>query len=621
MSGYIGKVLRVDLTAGRMEIETLPEPVYRKYLGGRGLVAYYLAKLTDGGTKPFDGETPLIFATGVLTGSMVAGSGRHAVGTLSPLTGGFTSSEAGGYWGTYLKKAGFDAVVLTGQAKSLTYLYIDDDGVRLEDAESWRGSSTVDFQKAMYAVHGNKCHVAQCGPAGERRIPYACVVHDLRHFAGRGGIGAVMGSKQLRGIVVSSSQNIPLHDKAAVLDINKRNIKAVQQANGLLTELGTAGIIRGMNEGGGFPTFNFKEGQFSGAEALTGEAMREKYIAKHESCAFCPVRCKPVVKVEGALPVTGETGGPEYESIASFGPMCGVEDLAAVCYANDYCNRQGLDTISAGNVIAFAMECYAKGLIPERLLEGMKLRFGNAGDMVAALEAIASQTGFGRIMGQGVAACSELLGPETAAFACHVKGQEMAYHEPRTKYGCGLGYAVSPTGADHQHTMNDLNYVSGPNELIYFGLYEPEDPYCLSAKKVAMFIEASGWRHILDSLVICHFMPWTPQQTTEIINGVTGWDMTSVELVQAGRRILALTRIINARYGFTEADDRLPKRFSEAFAGGPVKGNRIRPEEMEEAVRIYYQLLNYDAHGRPTREIAALLGIGWAMESGGQPPV
>lgn len=614
MSGYTGKVLHVHLTTGTIEMEELPELVYRKYLGGRGLIAYYLAKMTGACSAPFDEATPVIFATGILTGTMVAGSGRHAVGTLSPLTGAFTSSEAGGYWGTYLKKAGLDAIVLTGRAQTLTYLYIDDNDIRLENAEAWRGRSTVEFHKAMRTAHGDKCHTAQCGPAGERGIPYACVVHDLRHFAGRGGIGAVMGSKNLRGIVINSSQNIPLHDKSAVLDINKRNIKAVQQANGLLTELGTAGIIRGMNDGGGFPTHNFREGQFSGADAVTGEALHEKYIAKHESCAFCPVRCKPVVKVEGPYPVSGETGGPEYESIASFGPMCGVEDLAAVCYANDYCNQQGLDTISAGNVIAFSMECYSRGLIPEDLLGGMKLRFGNAEDMAGALRAIASQTGFGEIMSRGVAACSKLLGPETAGFACHVKGQEMAYHEPRTKYGCGLGYAVSPTGADHQHTMNDLNYVSSSNELKYFGIYEPENPYCLSAQKVAMFIEASGWRHILDSLVICHFMPWTPQQTTEIINSATGWDMSSVELIRAGRRVLALTRIINARHGFTEEHDRLPKRFAQPFTSGPVKGNRISEEELAEATRIYYQLLNYDSHGKPTKEIAALLGIGWALD-------
>lgn len=613
MSEYQGKALFVDLSNRKITIEEIPELVLRKYLGGRGIIAYYLAQMTTGETKPFDPENPVIFAPGVLTGTMIAGCGRHAVGTISPLTGGFNSAEAGGYFGTYIKKAGFNAIVITGQASELTYLYIDDNTVELHSAEDWRGQTTREFHNAMRQVHGDKCHIAQCGPAGERKIPYSCVVHDLRHFAGRGGAGAVMGSKNFRGIVINSRQNIPMEDKAGVLDLNKRNITAVQQANALLTDLGTAGIINGMNAGGGFPTLNFKKGQFDGAYELSGESMKEKYIAKHESCAFCPVRCKPVVKVEGEFPVTGETGGPEYESIASFGPMCGVSDLAAVCYANDYCNLYGLDTISAGNAIAFAMECYAKNLIPKELLGDMKLEFGCAKDMVNALEAIANQEGFGEILSRGVAACSKLLGPETEDFACHVKGQEMAYHEPRTKYGCGLGYAVSPTGADHQHTMNDLNYTTSSGELKYFGLYEPEDAYCLSAKKVAMFIEASGWRHILDSLVICHFMPWTPRQTVQFINGATGWDMTTVELVRAGRRILALTRIINARFGFTEKDDKLPKRFSEAFTDGPVKGNHIAQAEMEKAVKTYYQFLCYDAHGKPTPEVAEMLGIDWAL--------
>ncbi len=616
MSEYNGKALFVNLTDGSLRSEDIPELVLRKYLGGRGLIAYYLAQMTSRDTKPFEPENPVIFAPGILTGTMVAGSGRHAVGTISPLTGGFNSAEAGGFFGTFLKRAGFDAVVITGRAETLTYLYIDDETVELRDAEGWRGKTTRDFHAAMRELHGPKCHTAQCGPAGERRIPFSCVVHDLRHFAGRGGAGAVMGSKNFRGIVVNSGKTVPLHDRAAVLDINKRNIAAIQAADKLMTDLGTAGFINGFNDGGNFPTHNFKEDQFDGASELCGEVLHEKYITKHESCAFCPVRCKPVVKVEGEYEVSGETGGPEYESIASFGSMCGVSDLAAVCYANDYCNLQGLDTISAGNVIAFAMECYEKKLIPETMLGGMKLRYGSAADMVAALKALAHQEGFGELLSRGTAACSQALGPETADFACQVKGQEMAYHEPRTKYGCGLGYAVSPTGADHQHTMNDLNYTAGPGELKYFGLYDAEDPYRLSARKVAMFIEASGWRHILDSLVICHFMPWTPPQTVEIINGVTGWDMTTVELVRAGRRILALARIINARFGFTERDDRLPKRFSEAFAGGPVKGNRITEAEMEKAVQTYYQFLCYDRHGTPTPELAELLGIEWALNGG-----
>lgn len=619
MAGYIGKVLRVDLTTKNITVEELPELVFRKYLGGRGLVAYYLAKLTDAGTAPFDADNPVVFATGVLTGTMEAGSGRHCVGGLSPLTGGFASSEAGGYWGTYLKKAGFDAIVVTGHAQDLCYLYIDDHAVELCSAEPWRGETTTVFHKTMQERYGGQCHTAQCGPAGERRIPYACVVHDLRHFSGRGGLGAVMGSKNLRGIVINSAGEIPLHDKAAIIDINKRNIKAIQQANALMTDLGTAGIILGMNDGGGFPAFNFKEGQFDGAEKLCGEAIKERYIAKHESCAYCPVRCKPVVQVEESFHVTGETGGPEYESIASLGPMCGVDDLAAVCYANDFCNQQGLDTISAGNVIAFAMECNQRGLLPEQLRGDLALRFGHAGDLVAALEAIARQEGFGALMSEGVARLSKRLGPETEAFACHVKGQEMAYHEPRTKYGCGLGYAVSPTGADHQHTMNDLNYVSSSGELKYFGFYEPESPYCLSDKKVAMFIEASGWRHVLDCLVVCHFMPWTPMQMADIINGATGWDISMVELIRSGRRALALARIINSWHGFTEADDRLPKRFAQAFETGPVKGNRISEEEMAHAVQTYYQLLCYDTHGRPTPALAAMLEISWALEKGGGP--
>lgn len=618
MGEYVGKALRVDLSSEKLWIEDIPEQVHRKYLGGRGLIAYFLAQLTSGETAPFAEENPVIFATGILTGTMVAGSGRHSVGTISPLTHGFTSSEAGGYFGTFLKRAGFDAVIIQGRASALTYLYLDDNTMELRSAEPWRGKTTLEFHHAMRETHGSMCHTAQCGPAGERGIPFSCVVHDLRHFAGRGGIGAVMGSKNFRGIVVNSGRTVPLHDKAAVLEVNKRNISAVRQANALLTDLGTAGIINGMNDGGGFPSYNFKMGQFDGAYALSGESMKEKYIAKHESCAFCPVRCKPVVHIEGDYPVSGETGGPEYESIASLGSMCGVDDLAAVCYANDYCNLQGLDTISAGNVIAFAMECYQKGLIPTDLLGDMKLEFGSAADMTHALHCLANQEGFGKLLSMGVAACAKRLGKETEDFACHVKGQEMAYHEPRTKYGCGLGYAVSPTGADHQHTMNDLNYTVSSGELKYFGLYDAENPYTLNARKVAMFIEASGWRHILDSLVICHFMPWTPQQTVEMINGAMGWDMTTVELIRAGRRIVALTRIINARFGFSEKDDHLPKRFSEAFTDGPVKGNRIDAAEMEKAVETYYQFLCYDRHGKPTPECAQLLGIEWAL-TGGEP--
>jgi len=606
---YTGKILTVNLSTGNIRTEHLDSIEYRKFLGGRGLVAYYVFRHTNADTHPFSEENPLVFATGILTGAMIAGSGRHSVGTLSPLTNTFTSAEAGGFWGVTLKRTGYDAVVITGRASQLSYLFIGEDTVSLHSAEQWRGEKTTVFQEAMKQIHGDKCHVAQCGPAAEKLIPFSCVVHDLRHFAGRGGIGAVMGWKNIRGIVVNGKGAINLAEKDTIISLNKENGAFIKSANQLLTDFGTAGIIDGMNDLGGFPTHNFREGQFDGYQKLDGEALAKSFVVKHESCAYCPVRCKPVVEVEGKYPVTTETGGPEYESIASFGSMCDVNDLAAVCYANAYCNEQGLDTISAGNCVAFAMECYERGLIPKEMLGDMHLRFGNAEDMIRALEAIGSQSGFGKLLSWGVKKCAETLGGETLSFACHVKGQEMAYHEPRSKYGCGMGYAVSPTGADHQHNFNDLNYVQSSGELKYFGLYEPEDPYNLSARKVAMFIEGSGWRHILDSMVLCHFIPWSPAQITEIVNAATGWDMTLYEIVKSGRRILALTRLINMQSGFDENDDILAPRFQEAFTSGPRKGNRIDPDELHNAVQIYYSLLGYDSHGCPTLQLLESLGL------------
>lgn len=617
--GYCGKILRVNLTNRSITTETPDDKFYRAYLGGRALIAYYLLKEVPADCDPLGPENKLIFAAGPLTGAPIAGSGRNSVGAKSPLTGGYGDGEAGGFWGAELKRAGYDAAIIEGQAERPVYLFINDDEISIRPASHLWGQDTLAVQEAIQAELGDdRIRIAQCGPAGEQLVRYAAVAHDITHWAGRTGMGAVMGSKKLRAIAVRGSQPVPVADKENLTEYARYLAENVETLAGGLKANGTAGGVMSLSASGGLPTRNFQEGSFEGAERISGPTMTGTILVDRENCYACPIYCKRVVKVDQPYRVDPKYGGPEYETIASLGSLCGIDDLPAVAKGNERCGALGLDTISTGVCIAFAMECFERGILTEQDTDGLKLRFGNAAAMLELIEKIARREGIGALLAEGVRRAADKLGGEAPELAIHIKGQEVPMHEPRLKHGLGVGYAVSPTGADHCHNLHDTIFAKeGPSIEAFkaLGVQEPLPVDDLSAAKVRMVYYVSNWRHFANSAVYCYFVPWDYLQMEGIMRAVTGWNTTVFELMKVGERANTLTRLFNLRAGFTREEDYLTRRFTKPFASGPLAGVAVPADQMERAIADYYAMMGWDAEGRPTPARLGELGISWAVQN------
>ena len=618
--GYRGKVLRVNLSNNAISTEQPDENFYRTYFGGSNLVAYYLLKELQPGIEPLGPENKLVFACGVLTGAPVGGSGRNSVGAKSPLTGAFGDAQVGGYWGAELKRAGYDGVIVEGKAATPVYIWIKDGQAEVRDARHLWGKTTGETQARLRQELGDSVvRTALIGPAGEKLVRFACVMNDLAHAAGRTGMGAVMGSKNLKGIAVRGHDPVPLKDPEAVARLAKWLADTVMSDNRGMRDQGTPSALFGLNRSGGLPTRNFSEGVFpQGIGKIDGRTFRETILIARRSCWACPIRCKREVKVEKPYVVDPMYGGPEYETLASLGSNCGINDLAAIAKGNELCGAYGLDTISAGVAISFAMECFEKGILTGKDCDGLELTFGNADAMVKMVERIGKREGLGRMLGEGVARAAKAIGKGAEQYAIHVKGQEVPMHEPRYKHGLGLGYAVSPTGADHCHNMHD-NLFSGPSadleDYKALGLLEPLAVTDLSPAKVRRFSYYTSWRHFLNCAVVCQFPHFNLLQWTEVVQGTTGWNTSVWELMKVGQRCVSMGRAFNIREGLTKKDDYLPQRFLTAFASGPLQGVAVDGAKLEQAKEVYYRMMGWDeVRGAPRSETLSELGIGWVAD-------
>ncbi|MBC8228332.1 aldehyde ferredoxin oxidoreductase family protein [bacterium] len=593
--GYNSKILRVNLTNRQMSIEEPEEDFYRRYMGGRGFIGYYLLKELQPGIESLGPDNKLIFATGVITGGRIAGSGRNSVGAKSPLTDGYGEAEAGGFWGPELKRAGYDAIILEGKSEKPVYLWLGSGEPELRDASHLWGKTTLETEVAMREELGDRnIKTALIGPAGENLVRVACILNDITHAYGRSGIGAVMGSKNLKGIAARGKNPPAIADQAKIKEIvswmGQNYSKGMQ-------DLGTSGGLMGLNQGGGLPTRNFREGVFEGAEAISGQTMRDTILINRGTCYACPVKCKRVVKVDEPYKVNPEYGGPEYETLGSLGSNCGVDNLAAVSKGNELCGAYGLDTIGVGTIIAFAMDCFENGIITENDTDGIQLNFGNADAMVKMVEMIAKRQGIGDLLAEGVKRAAEKIGKGASEFAMHVKGQEFPMHEPRFKPGMGMGYAISPTGADHMQGMHDAGSTDvGPD-------------------KVRRFLYSQFWSSFRNCAGICVFLSYMRNQFPEIIQGLTGWNVTDWDLMKVGERTLNMTRAFNVREGFTKADDIFPKRIHEAFTSGPLAGVGYGEDKLSEAVSMYYDMAGWDREtGVPGKGKLQELDIEWVAD-------
>ena len=611
--GYLGRILRVNLSKDKLSVECPDEIFYRRYLGGEGFVAYFLLKELEPGIDPLGPENKLIFAAGPVTGAPIAGNSRNSIGAKSPLTGGFGESEVGGYWGVELKRAGFDAVIVEGKASSPVYLWIHDGEAEIRDASHIWGLETGDAQRVIREeLNDNLVRVALIGPGGENLVRYACVMVDLKDAAGRTGMGAVMGSKNLKAVAVRGSGRIKVSDKRILTELSRHLIEKVKDMR--LHEYGTGSLFEEYAASGNLPIRNFRDGEFQNAAVLSAKNVKATVRVGMEGCYACPIRCKKIVKIDEPFTVDPAYGGPEYEALASLGSNCGVDDLKAVCKANEICNRFSIDVISAGVSIAFAMECYENGLISDKETGGLKLKFGNAEALVRMVEMIGRREGLGDLLAEGVKRASEKIGKDSERFAMHVKGQEIPMHEPRFKKALGVGYAVSPTGADHMHNIHDTSLAPGSQEMEAFaelGILEPIPLEKLCPGKIRALIYAVDWRVLDNCLLLCNFVPWDYIQKTSIVRAVTGWNTTAWELMKTGERITTMARVFNIREGFGRKDDWLPERFFNPRTSGALSDTAIDPEKFREAIDTYYKMMGWDENGVPTREKLEELDIGW----------
>jgi aldehyde:ferredoxin oxidoreductase len=606
--GFAGKILHVDLTRRRTEVESPDEMFYRRYLGGRGIGYHYLVRGMTPRTDPFAPESVLVLATGAMTGSPIAAACRFAAVGKSPLTGRAGESEAAGFFGPELKKAGFDALVFRGRAESPVYLWVTEGRAEIREAGGLARAGAREVEDGIRAeLGGDKIRVAQTGLAGMNRVRYANITNNLGHFNGRGGFGALMGSKNLRAVAAFGTGAIDYRDPEFLRRTATEYAKTFRNspAGEALYTYGTTVFPEPLSAAGGLPVNNFRAGALADAAAMGGDRYNELLLKKRKGCHACPIMCKRGIALDDPVyGVDSRYGGPEYETIAALGTNLNVLDLRAVAKGNEICNRYCMDSISAGMTIAFACECFEKGIITAADTGGIELRFGDPALMLRLLEMTARREGFGELLGEGSARLARRWGVGDAPFCLCVKDQEIALHDPRIKAGVGMSYALCTYGADHMNAPHDPSFVDENSASLKsanpLGIFRGVPATALSSEKVRHFVVLERYWKMLDALGLCVF-GFAPRGTMPIdtlvgcIRAVTGWDASLFDLMQSAERGSLLARVFNHREGFDTRDDRLPGRLFEPKTHGPDAGRRIfSPEEFDAALQKYYAVAGCD---------------------------
>ena len=606
----MGKFLRVNLTDGTIKEEKISDEVLKMFIGGRGLGVKILYDELKPGVDPLSPENKIVILTGPLTGTAAPSSGRWCSVTKSPLTGTIHDSHSGGYFGPELKFAGFDGIIIEGVSEKPVYLWIHDGEAELRDASHLWGKDTHDTTDMICKELGDeKIKVACIGPAGENLVKIAGIINDKHRAAGRGGHGAVFGSKKLKAIAVRGTQRVPITSEEAFREAARRALDKIKESavtSQSLPAYGTAVLVNIINEQGLFPTRNFQTGVFPTATRISGETMAETILVKKKPCWGCPIACGRVTKVPPWSPYSGEGEGPEYETIWAFGAQCGVDNLEAIAKANYLCNELGLDTISMGHVIGTAMELYEKGYIKPEQTRGVDLKFGNVEAVVELTWRTAYRSGLGDDLAEGSKRLAEKYGaPE---LSMDVKGQELPAYDPRGAQGHGLGYATSNRGGCHLRA-----YMISAEIL---GIPEKLDPLTTEgkAKWVITFQDLFA---TCDSLVLCKFVTFAfgAEEFADMLSAATGWNLTADDVMKIGERIYNLERAFNIREGFKgREEDTLPKRLlEEPMPEGPVKGYVVKLNEMLDE---YYSLRGWK-DGVPTKDKLRELGLDKAAEEVG----
>ena len=520
--GYNGKLLRVNLTNRAITVEDISEQLCRSYIGGAGFVAYFLWKELKAGVNALGPDNKLIFALGPVTGLALPGASRNCVGAKSPLTGGIAKAEVGGFWMAQLKRAGYDVIIIEGRAEKPVYIWVHDGEASIRDAGHLWGKETKETEDAIRSELGDDhIHVAMIGPAGENQVLFACIMEGCHDAAGRGGLGAVMGSKNLKAVAVRGHTLPPVAHGEKVKEISKE----LASRKSFISEFGTGGPDMIAGEAiGNLPVRNFRDGLFPEVEQITGLAIKNTIRIGMEGCFACPIRCKKVVKFEEPYTVDSAYGGPEYETLAGLGSNCGISNLKAIAKANERCNAYSLDTISTGGVIGFAMECFERGLLATKDAGGIDLRFGNDEAMLEVIELIARRQGVGNLMAEGTARMAKKIGTGSELFAMHTKGLEPGLHEPRIRSCLAFNYMLSSTGADHCSTARDAEFAAEPMLKPYhpLGFVTPAPANDLGPYKVALYRVGNFVSILQDAMVLCIFPGFSLGLLTELLRSGHG---------------------------------------------------------------------------------------------------
>ncbi len=615
-NGYHGKVLKIDLSEETQEEIEIAEENYKKYFAGSGLAGWLLNSEFDSDLSPLSEEAPLMFMAGMLTGTRIPTACKVSVVGKSPLTGIWAESTVGGFFGSQLKKTGYDGLILTGKASNPVSLLIDEDEVEIKNAEDLWGEDVYATEKKIKEEHGKEFEVASLGPAGEKQALIAGIMIGGRETraAGRCGMGALMGSKNVKAVAVTGDQKPTLYDKDGLNDHLKQFIPELQDKAEGLTKFGTAGGVMGVEANGDLPIKNWTLGSWEeGAEKISGQTLDETVVTGHYSCYACPIRCGKDVEVRVG-PYEGEEGhGPEYETAAAFGSMVLNDDPDYLCAANDLCNRYGLDTISTGNAVAMAIESFQKGLITEEDTGGLTLDWGDGEAVLELIEKIAAREDIGDVLAKGVKKAAEELGGLAEEFAVHTKGLSYAFHDPRAFTSMAGNYATANRGACH---LEALSYFteSGTYPPENFGFEKELDPHHHENKgELAAVIQ--NFMNLFNALGLCKFLiqgEVTTEDFTDWVNLVTGWDFDVDDIFETGERLHNMKRMYNVKQGISRKDDKLPPRLlSHDRETGRSGGNL---PHLGRILNDYYKERGWSQEGIPEKEKLESLGLEYLAE-------
>ncbi len=616
--GYAGKIGFVDLTTDEITIETLDEGLARDFIGGQGIGARILFERQKKGVDPLGPESYLGFTTGPLTGTKVPTGGRYMAVCKSPLTGGWGDANSGGYFGAELKAAGWDAIFVTGAAAAPKYITVFDERIEIKDAAHLWGQDTVDTEKSIQKDAGDKkIRIASIGPASEKLSLISGIVNDAGRVAARSGVGAVMGAKKLKALAVRGTGKAGIADKDALDRLRKAFMKEMRDMGGfveLLMKQGTCGLTGGLVASGATPVKNWRytgKQSFPNLEKIADADAILSYQSRKYGCANCPIACGGIFNVTSGKYPVGETHKPEYETIGAFGTVCMCDDLESIIKLNDMCNRSGLDTISAGTALAFAMECFENGIVTESDTDGIKLTWGNAEAMIAMTEKMISREGFGDILADGVKIAAEKIGKGAAEFAMHVGGQEPGLHNALFLPSRGTGFVCDPTPG--RHTAAPMARIDGgPGQFAPYPelKFEEFDRYAYSGKG-PVSATASNYLQVGASTGVC-LMPmmfFGNFPLVEFFNAVTGWDLDIAEVLTTGARIQTLRQSFNIREGIQVSDVKLPERMlgRPPQEEGPVAGVTL---DVDNLAREYRQAMGWDPDsGIPDENTLEKLGL------------